>query len=73
MDQQHLIQELEAAAQSEATRKSYPQVPRHFQAWGGQVPSTATVVASYIAELSQPHKTTTIAHRLMPSSMHTRK
>ena len=65
MADQTLIQELEAAAQSEATRRSYAQALRHFQAWGGQVPSTATVVASYIAELSQTHKTATIAHRLI--------
>lgn len=60
-----LIEELEGAAQSEATRKSYAQALRHFIAWGGQVPSTATVVAAYIAELSQTYKTATIAHRLI--------
>lgn len=60
-----LIEELEAAAQSEATRRSYAQALRHFKAWGGQVPSTATLVAAYIAELSQTHKTATIAHRLI--------
>lgn len=60
-----LIEELEAAAQSESTRKSYAQALRHFKVWGGQVPSTATVVAAYIAELSQTHKTATIAHRLI--------
>lgn len=32
-----LTEELEAAAQSEATRTSYAQALRHFKAWGGQV------------------------------------
>lgn len=41
-----LIEELEAAAQSEATRKSYAQALRHFKAWGGQVPAHAALSAS---------------------------
>lgn len=51
-------------ATSPATRKAYRVDLRHFQEWGGMLPSTPQVVADYLAHLAQTHRPSTLQRRI---------
>jgi integrase len=47
-----------------ATKRAYAADIRRFEEWGGSIPTTPDLVASYIAELARTHKAATIARKL---------
>lgn len=49
---------------SENTKRAYAADLRHFQGWGGAVPTTPEIVAGYLARLAETHKAATINRRL---------
>jgi integrase len=57
-------QALSAAAQSEATQKSYGAAVRHFLNAGGRIPCNVQTLVEYLATLSLTHKVATIELRL---------
>jgi site-specific recombinase XerD len=59
------VARLKAAAQSEATTRSYAQAVRHFVEYGGRIPATEGMVARYLAEFSGKLATSTLQHRLI--------
>ena len=54
-----------AAAQSEATTRSYDADIRHFKLHGGTVPATPTMVAEYLACMAGTLAVATLQHRLI--------
>lgn len=56
---------LKAAAQSEATTRSYAQAVRHFVGNGGRIPATEHMVASYLAGFAGKLAAVTLQHRLI--------
>ena len=61
----HRAQELMAAARAPATERSYAQAIRHFQAHGGSIPASASVVMAYLAEHAGKLAVATLAHRVI--------
>jgi integrase len=59
------VHSLQLAGRSEATRKSYAQALAHFQEWGGAIPSTPGVLASYLADHAGRLAVATLQHRLV--------
>lgn len=60
-----LVASYSAAAQSDATTRSYNADIRHFQMNGGKIPATAKMVAEYLANFAGTHAVATLQHRLI--------
>lgn len=60
-----LVAGYSAAAQSEATTRSYDADIRHFKLHGGTIPSTPTMVAEYLACMAGTLAVSTLQHRLI--------
>jgi integrase len=60
-----LVAGYSAAAQSEATTRSYDADIRHFKQHGGTIPATPTMVAEYLASLAGTLAVATLQHRLI--------
>jgi len=60
-----LVAGYSAAAQSEATTRSYDADIRHFKLHGGTIPSTPTMVAEYLACMAGTLAVATLQHRLI--------
>ena len=60
-----LVAGYSAAAQSDATTRSYDAGIRHFQVHGGTVPATPTMVAEYLACMAGTLAVATLQHRLI--------
>lgn len=60
-----LVVSYSAAAQSEATTRSYDSDIRHFKLHGGTVPATPTMVAEYLACMAGTLAVATLQHRLI--------
>ncbi len=60
-----LVAGYSAAAQSEATTRSYDAGIRHFKQHGGTIPATPTMVAEYLASLAGTLAVATLQHRLI--------
>lgn len=60
-----LVAGYSAAAQSEATTRSYYAGIRHFKQHGGTIPATPTMVAEYLASLAGTLAVATLQHRLI--------
>jgi hypothetical protein len=60
-----LVTSYTAAAQSEATTRSYDADIRHFKLHGGTVPATPTMVAEYLACMAGALAVATLQHRLI--------
>jgi integrase len=60
-----LVAGYSAAAQSEATTRSYDAGIRHFKQHGGTIPETPTMVAEYLASLAETLAVATLQHRLV--------
>jgi site-specific recombinase XerD len=60
-----LVANYSAAAQSNATTRSYDADIRHFKQYGGMIPATPTVVAEYLACLAGTLAVATLQHRLI--------
>lgn len=59
------VAKLKAAAQSEATTRSYEQAVRHFLANGGRIPATERMIAQYLARFAGELAAATLQHRLI--------
>lgn len=59
------VAKLKAAAQSEATTRSYAQAVRHFVSNGGRIPATDRMVTKYLATFAGTLATATLQHRLV--------
>jgi integrase len=60
-----LVTGYSAAAQSEASTRSYDAGIRHFKRHGGTVPATPTIVAEYLACMAGTLAVATLQHRLI--------
>ena len=60
-----LVASYSAAAQSNATTRSYDADIRHFKQHGGTIPATAAMVAEYLANFAGPLAVATLQHRLI--------
>jgi len=60
-----LVAGYSAAAQSEASTRSYDAGIRHFERHGGTVPATPTMVAEYLACMAGTLAVATLQHRLI--------
>lgn len=60
-----LVAGYSAAAQSEATTRSYDAGIRHFKQHGGTIPATPTMVAEYLASMAGTLAVATLQHRLI--------
>lgn len=60
-----LVAGYSAAAQSEATTRSYDADIRHFKQHGGTIPATPTMVAEYLASFAGNLAIATLQHRLI--------
>jgi len=60
-----LVASYAAAAQSNATTRSYDAGIRHFKQHGGSIPATPTMVAEYIANFAGILAVSTLQHRLI--------
>lgn len=60
-----LVDTLTAAAQSNATKRSYAADIRHFKSHGGAIPASAEMVAEYIANYAAVSAVATLQHRLI--------
>jgi integrase len=60
-----LVTSYAAAAQSNATTRSYDADIRHFKQHGGSIPATATMVAEYLANFAGILAVSTLQHRLI--------
>lgn len=60
-----LVASYSAAAQSNATTRSYDADMRHFKQHGGTIPATAAVVAEYLAKFAGTLAVATLQHRLI--------
>lgn len=58
-------QQLMAAAQAPATKRSYEHALRHFKAHGGSIPATPAMVVAYLAANAEKLAAATLANRLM--------
>jgi len=56
------------ASLSDNTRKAYRSDLNHFLAWGGTIPASPEVVATYLAAHAELHATATLARRLVSIS-----
>jgi len=59
------VSSLKAAAQSEATRRSYAQAVKHFIQNGGRIPASKKCVAEYLARFAGKLAVATLEHRLI--------
>lgn len=59
------VSSLKAAAQSEATRRSYGQAIKHFIQNGGRIPASKRCVAEYLARFAGKLAVATLEHRLI--------
>ncbi|MGZ5544369.1 MAG: site-specific integrase [Limisphaerales bacterium] len=60
-----LVASYAAAAQSNATTRSYDADIRHFKQHGGSIPATPTIVAEYLANFAGVLAVSTLQHRLI--------
>ena len=60
-----LVASYAAAAQSNATTRSYDADIRHFKQHGGSIPATPTMVAEYLANFAGVLAVSTLQHRLI--------
>jgi integrase len=60
-----LVASYAAAAQSNATTRSYDADIRHFKQHGGSIPATPTMVAEYLANFAEILAVSTLRHRLI--------
>jgi hypothetical protein len=60
-----LVASYSAAAQSDATTRSYGADIRHFKQHGGTIPATAAMVAEYLANFAGTLAVATLQHRLI--------
>jgi len=60
-----LVASYAAAAQSNATTRSYDADIRHFKQHGGSIPATPTMVAEYLANFAGILAVSTLQHRLI--------
>ena len=60
-----LVASYAAAAQSDATTRSYGADIRHFKQHGGSIPATPTMVAEYLANFAGVLAVSTLQHRLI--------
>ncbi|MCS0590414.1 site-specific integrase [Massilia norwichensis] len=60
-----LVASYAAAAQSNATTRSYDADVRHFKQYGGSIPATPTMVAEYLANFAGILAVSTLQHRLI--------
>lgn len=60
-----LVASYAAAAQSNATTRSYDADIRHFKQHGGSIPATSTMVAEYLANFAGVLAVSTLQHRLI--------
>lgn len=60
-----LVARYAAAAQSNATTRSYDADIRHFKQHGGSIPATPTMVAEYLANFAGILAVSTLQHRLI--------
>jgi integrase len=60
-----LVASFSAAAQSNATTRSYDADIRHFKQHGGTIPATPTMVAEYLALMAGALAVATLQHRLI--------
>lgn len=60
-----LVASYSAAAQSDATTRSYDADIRHFKQHGGTIPATAAMVAEYLANFAGTLAVATLQHRLI--------
>ena len=60
-----LVASYSAAAQSNATTRSYDVDIRHFKQHGGTIPATAAMVAEYLANFAGTLAVATLQHRLI--------
>jgi len=60
-----LVASYAAAAQSNATTRSYGADIRHFKQHGGSIPATPTMVAEYLANFAGVLAVSTLQHRLI--------
>lgn len=60
-----LVASYTAAAQSNATTRSYNADIRHFKQHGGSIPATPTMVAEYLAYFARILAVSTLQHRLI--------
>ena len=60
-----LVASYAAAAQSNATTRSYDADIRHFKQHGGSIPATPTMVAEYLANFAEILAVSTLQHRLI--------
>lgn len=58
------VQRLVAASLSDGTKRGYQNDIDHFEAWGGVIPASSEMIATYLAELSATYKTATIVRRV---------
>ena len=60
-----LVASFAAAAQSNATTRSYDADIRHFKQHGGTIPATPTMVAEYLAAMAGTLAVATLQHRMI--------
>lgn len=58
------VQQFLSNSTSTSTRRAYRADLRHFEAWGGALPSSPNKVAEYLAALATTHTASTITRRL---------
>ena len=56
------------ASLSDSTRKAYRSDLNHFLAWGGTIPASPEVIATYLAAHAELHAPATLARRLVSIS-----
>lgn len=60
-----LVTSYTAAAQSNATTRSYDADIRHFRQHGGKIPATPTMIAEYLAAMAGTLAVATLQHRMI--------
>ncbi len=69
---QHAVSTYIAHGLAESTRRGYAADLRHFRAWGGRIPASAELVASYLVAHAKVLKVSTLTRRLAAiASAHT--
>ncbi len=70
--QHHAVATYVAHGLAESTRRGYAADLRHFRAWGGRIPASAELVASYLVAHAEILKASTLTRRLAAiASAHT--
>ncbi|ESX80227.1 integrase [Mesorhizobium sp. LSHC420B00] len=58
------VRDLLSNSLASATKRAYASDLRHFEAWGGMIPASPEMVATYLAHLTIAHKSATIQRRV---------